>query len=197
MKNIGGPLILQAVLIVLTAIFTCAETAVLSVNEAKITKLEESGSKKAKRLRKIIENPAKFLSTVQVALTVSGFLASAFAAEHFSWMIADFVRGKMPEADAALIDTVSMVAVTLILSYFTLVIGVLAPRSIASKPLLSFMLETLGHLPCEDESFLYENMEFTAKTLTNDRVTEVIIHILDEEDLAERHAENAAEEVMA
>ena len=133
MKNIGGPLILQAVLIALTAIFTCAETAVLSVNESKITKLEESGSKKAKRLRKLMDNPAKFLSTVQVILTLSGFLSSAFAAEHFSGIIAEFALSKMPEADTSVIGALSLIAVTLILSYFTLVLGVLAPRRIASK----------------------------------------------------------------
>ena len=71
----------------------------------------------------------------------------------------------------------------------------LAPRKIAAKPLLSFILETLGHLPAEDESFVYENMEFTAKTLVEGRVTEVLIHILDEDDLAERDTEPSGEEV--
>ena len=59
-----------------------------------------------------------------------------------------------------------------------------APKNIASKPLLSFILETLGHLPEEDESFVYENVEITTKTVDNGKVTEVIVHILDEEDLA-------------
>ena len=72
-----------------------------------------------------------------------------------------------------------------------------APRSIAAKPLLSFILETLGHLPKEDESFVYENMEFTAKTVVDGRITEVIIHILDEDDLAELKAEGSGEEVTA
>ena len=72
-----------------------------------------------------------------------------------------------------------------------------APRNIASKPLLSFILETLGHLPKEDESFLYGNMEFTTKTVVDGRITEVIIHILDEEDLAELKAEESGEEVKA
>jgi transcription antitermination factor NusG len=74
-----------------------------------------------------------------------------------------------------------------------------APKSIASKPLLSFMLETLGHLPAEDESFIYENMEFTAETVVDGRVTEVIIHILDEDDIAELEeiSETSGEEVEA
>ena len=71
-----------------------------------------------------------------------------------------------------------------------------APRNIASKPLLSFLLETLGHLPEEDESFVYnDNMEFTAKTLVDGRITEVLIHILDEDDIAERESARLSEEV--
>ena len=70
------------------------------------------------------------------------------------------------------------------------------PRAIAAKPLLSFILETLGHLPEEDESFRYDDMEFTAKTVVDGRITEVIIHILDEDDLAELQAAEASEEVL-
>jgi hypothetical protein len=69
-----------------------------------------------------------------------------------------------------------------------------APKKIASNPMLSFILETLGHLPVEDEAFLYGNLYITAKTVTNGRLTEVIIHILDEEALAAMTAE-ASEEV--
>ena len=72
-----------------------------------------------------------------------------------------------------------------------------APRSIASKPLLSFILETLGHLPEEDESFMYENMEFTAETVVDGRITEVVIHILDEDDLSELQADGTVEEVKS
>jgi CBS domain containing-hemolysin-like protein len=74
-----------------------------------------------------------------------------------------------------------------------------APRTIAAKPLLSFMLETLGHLPEDDESFVYDNLEFTAETVVDGRVTEVIIHILDEDDIAalESEQEASSEEVEA
>ncbi len=72
---------------------------------------------------------------------------------------------------------------------------VAAPRHIVSKPLLSFMLETLGHLPEEDESFVYGNMEFTAKTIVDGRITEVVVHILDDEDLAELRAVRSGKEV--
>ncbi|MBO5939137.1 MAG: HlyC/CorC family transporter [Clostridia bacterium] len=72
-----------------------------------------------------------------------------------------------------------------------------APRKIATKPLLSFILETLGHLPEEEESFLYENIRYTAKTVINGRLTEVTVHILDEDDLAALRAAESDEEVTA
>jgi len=72
-----------------------------------------------------------------------------------------------------------------------------APRAIAAKPLLAFILETLGHLPEEEETFLYDMLEITAKTVVEGRVTEVIIHILDEDDLAERRAAESEKEVDA
>ena len=72
-----------------------------------------------------------------------------------------------------------------------------APRGVASKPLLSFILETLGHLPREEESFVYEDMEFTMKTVVDGRVTEVIIHIMDEEDLSELQSDDSVKEVKA
>lgn len=72
-----------------------------------------------------------------------------------------------------------------------------APRKIASKPMLSFILETLGHLPVEDESFLYENISYTAKTIVDGRLTEVIVHILDDEDIAALRAEELGGEVTA
>ena len=73
-------LLLQVVLIFLNAVFASAEIAVISVSDAKLAKLEEDGNKKAKKLKKLTENPANFLATIQIAITLSGFLASAFAA---------------------------------------------------------------------------------------------------------------------
>ncbi len=133
----GSPLwlllVVQVILIALNAIFASAEIAVLSVNESKLEKLEEAGSKRAKRLNRIIEDPAKFLSTIQIAITLSGFLGSAFAADRFSDPLVEF----MVEAGVALpvnvLDTLSVIVITLILSYFTLVFGELVPKRIAMK----------------------------------------------------------------
>lgn len=82
--SIVGLLLIQIVLIALNAVFASAELAVLSVNEGKIDRLAEQGNRKAKRLRNLTKEPAKFLSTIQIAITLSGFLGSAFAADGFS-----------------------------------------------------------------------------------------------------------------
>ena len=84
MSEVIWMLLLQALLIGLNAVFASAEIAVLSVSETKLAKLSEQGNKKASRLMKLTRQPAKFLATIQVAITLSGFLGSAFAADNFS-----------------------------------------------------------------------------------------------------------------
>ena len=86
------PLLLQLVLIMLNAIFACAEIAVISTNEAKLNKLISEGNKKAKTLQKLTSNPSKFLSTIQIAITLAGFLGSAFAADNFAGMIVEGLK---------------------------------------------------------------------------------------------------------
>jgi len=125
-------IILQFILIALNAIFACAEIAVISTNETKLSRMAEDGNKKAKKLQKLTSNPAKFLATIQVAITLSGFLGSAFAADNFAGMIVSALDGKVP-LSAGTINTISVVAITLILSYFTLVFGELVPKRIAQK----------------------------------------------------------------
>ena len=77
-------ILLQVVLIALNAVFACAEIAIISMNDNKMNKMAGEGNKKAKRLVKLTQEPARFLSTIQIAITLSGFLGSAFAAENFS-----------------------------------------------------------------------------------------------------------------
>ena len=91
--SIGFLLLIQVVLIALNAVFASAEIAVLSINEAKLAKMASQGNKKAKRLSKLTSRPAKFLATIQVAITLSGFLGSAFAADNFSDSIVDWLLG--------------------------------------------------------------------------------------------------------
>ena len=126
-------LLLQAVLIALNAIFACAEIAVLSINEVKLERMAEQGDKRAKRLFKLTREPAKFLSTIQVAITLSGFLGSAFAAENFSDPLVDWVLSLGVTIPRATLSTLALILITLILSYFTLVFGELVPKRVAMK----------------------------------------------------------------
>ena len=91
--DILGPLILQIILIGLNAIFACAEIAVISLNEIHIEQQSEDGDKKAAKLLKFLKEPARFLATIQVAITLSGFLGSAFAADNFSDPLVDWLVG--------------------------------------------------------------------------------------------------------
>lgn len=127
-------LLLQVVLIFLNAVFASAEIAVISVSDAKLAKLEEDGNKKAKKLKKLTENPANFLATIQIAITLSGFLASAFAAENFSDDLTEFILSTgFTAVSPQVLNSVSVVVITLLLSYFTLVFGELVPKRVAMK----------------------------------------------------------------
>lgn len=127
-------LLLQVVLIFLNAVFASAEIAVISVSDAKLAKLEEDGNKKAKKLKKLTENPANFLATIQIAITLSGFLASAFAAENFSDGLTEFILSTgFTAVSPQVLNSVSVVVITLLLSYFTLVFGELVPKRVAMK----------------------------------------------------------------
>ena len=133
MQDVLLSLLLQIVLIALNAVFACAEIAVVSVNEAKVAQLAEKGDKRARRLQKLINAPARFLSTIQIAITLSGFLGSAFAADNFSAYIAAWIAGFNLPIPYSTVRTASIVIITLILSYVTLIFGELVPKRIAMK----------------------------------------------------------------
>ncbi len=126
----GGPLLLQLILILVNGWFAATEVAVLSVNEAKLRHDAEEGDKVAEQLMKLSESPNKFLSTIQVCITLAGFLGSAFAADQFASRLADAVKGFIA-IDPAVLNTICVVLITLVLSYFTLVFGELVPKRIA------------------------------------------------------------------
>lgn len=126
-------LLLQLFFILLNAVFACGEIAVLSINDNKLAKMAEGGDKRAVRLVKLTAQPAHFLSVIQVAITLAGFLGSAFAADNFSkklvaWFIS--IGVKIP---ISTLETISVIIVTLILSYFTLILGELVPKRIAMR----------------------------------------------------------------
>lgn len=133
-------LLLQLFLIICNAIFACAEIAVISSNSTKLAQLVAKGDKHAVRLAKMTSQPAKFLATIQVAITLSGFLGSAFAADNFSSRIVAWLIGlgvKIPEQT---LNTISVILITLILSYVTLIFGELVPKRIAMKKAESLAL---------------------------------------------------------
>ena len=126
-------ILLQVVLIGLNAIFACAEIAIISMNDTKMQKMASEGNKKAKRLVKLTQEPARFLSTIQIAITLSGFLGSAFAAENFSDVLVDALIGMGVPVPADILESVAVIVITLILSYFTLVFGELVPKQVAMR----------------------------------------------------------------
>ena len=126
-----GPLLLQLVLILLNGWFAATEVAILSLNELKLRADAEEGDRVAVRLLKLSEAPNKFLSTIQVCITLAGFLGSAFAAEAFSDPLTQVILAAGARIDPELLDTLCVVGITLVLSYFTLVLGELTPKRIA------------------------------------------------------------------
>lgn len=144
-------LLLQLILILLNAFFAATEIAVISLNEKKVRALADEGDKKAKKMLKIITEPTRFLSTIQIGITLAGFLGSAFAADNFAQGLSDFIIKAFnvsPEFSGA-INTVAVIVITLILSYFTLVLGELVPKRIAMKH-----KEKLANSVCGIISFL-------------------------------------------
>lgn len=144
----GDPLswqiLFQIVLILINAIFACAEIAIISMNDAKIQKLSTAGDKRALKLARLTSQPARFLSTIQVGITLAGFLGSAFAAGNFSGRLVElFEKANVPIPSATL-DSISVIIITLILSYFTLVFGELVPKRIAMKKAETLALALSG-----------------------------------------------------
>ena len=139
-------ILILILLILLNAFFAASEMAVVSLSEAKIRKLAEDGDKKAAKLLKLIQEPGNFLSTIQIGITLAGFLASAFAADSFAerlvgWLMDDCGVKVLP---AGTLNVIAVVVITLILSYFTLVIGELVPKRLAMKKAESVARATCG-----------------------------------------------------
>ena len=126
-------LFFQVILIALNAVFASAEIAVLSLNETKLGRMAEQGNGRAKRLVRLTKEPARFLATIQVAITLSGFLGSAFAADNFSEPLVDWMIHMGVSIPRATLDAGAVVFITLVLSYFTLIFGELVPKRIAMK----------------------------------------------------------------
>ena len=124
---------LQVILIALNAFFACAEIAIISINDTRLAKLTAQGDKRAAKLSKLTSQPARFLATIQVAITLSGFLGSAFAADNFSDGLVTWLLDLGVPIPQKTLDTIAVVFITLILSYFTLIFGELVPKRVAMR----------------------------------------------------------------
>ena len=143
------PLLSIPILIILTAInafFAAAEIAVISLSETKLKKQAEEGDRKAKKLLSLMQAPDNFLSAIQIAITLAGFLNAAFAADSFAdplvnWLVNDLHFTALP---VGALNTIMVVLVTIILSYFTLVLGELVPKRVAMKKTEGVARATVG-----------------------------------------------------
>ena len=133
--NIIVKLVILLVLILVNAFFAMSELAIISLNDNTIDKMAEDGNKKAKKIVKLTENSSKFLSTIQIGVTLAGFLTSASASTTFASMITDALRGTVVynALGEGLINGIAVVIVTIIMSYFSLVLGELVPKKIAMQ----------------------------------------------------------------
>lgn len=138
LDTIWRQLFLQVILILLNAFFAMTEIAVISLNATKLRRMTEDGDKTAGKLLKLVEEPSGFLSTIQIGITLAGFLGSAFASTSFSEYLVDWVYNGLgfQALSVSVLNTLSVIVITLILSYFTLVFGELVPKRIAmQKPM--------------------------------------------------------------
>ena len=125
-------ILLVVFFILVNAFFSGTEMAVISLNDAKMHKLAEEGDRKALRVIKFLDNPGNFLATIQVGVTLAGFLSSAFAANSFASKLALLVD---PSSRYVWMESLWTVLITIVLSYFSLVLGELVPKRVAqNKP---------------------------------------------------------------
>lgn len=137
---IGTQLLLLALLTMVNAFFACAEMAIVSVNKTKIGILADEGSKKAKMVQKLLQEPTRFLSTIQVAITLAGFFSSASAATGISEVLGAYLQHRgIPYG-----KQISFVGVTVILAFITLVFGELVPKRIALQKAESISMFVVG-----------------------------------------------------
>lgn len=128
-------LLLQLFLILLNAVFACAEIAFLSMNENKLAQISQKKKRKLEKLKKLTGRPEKFLATIQVAITLAGFIGSAFAAENFSDDLVTLVNKlgiELPISESVL-HSIAVVIITILLSFFTILFGELLPKRLAMK----------------------------------------------------------------
>ena len=141
-----GAFLLQIILIGVNALFASSEIAVISMSETRLKVLAEDGDKRAKRLMALTRQPAKFLATIQVAITLAGLLGGAFAAGNFADPIVDQLMGLQLAVPRSALRSAVVVLITLVLTYFSIVFGELVPKRLAMKESESLALGLSGIL---------------------------------------------------
>ena len=131
------------ILIVLNAFFAASEIAFIALNDTKIEKQAKEGNKKAKQIEKMLETPSKFLSTIQIGITLAGFLSSAFASDAFASKLAPVLNNMIP-IGINIWQNISILIITIILSFFTIVFGELVPKRLAMKHYEKIAFATIG-----------------------------------------------------
>lgn len=131
--TVQSTLILQVLLILVNAFFAGTEIAVISLNSISLKKEAEEGDKTAAKLVKMIENQSGFLSTIQISITLAGFLGAAFSADVLSEHLVAWLRSLGCPGSISLLNTLSVIFITIIISFFTLIFGELVPKRIAQQ----------------------------------------------------------------
>ena len=137
-------ILVLVILILLNAYFAASEIAYISLNDAKISKQAKEGNKKAKQIKRMLDNPSGFLATIQIGITLAGFLSSAFASDLFASKLAPILNNLIPNISLAVWQNISIIIITIILSYFTLVFGELVPKRLAMKHSEKIAYKTIG-----------------------------------------------------
>ena len=140
------PILVLIILVFINAFFAAAEIAVISLSESKLKKQAEDGDKKAKKLLKLTRSPDRFLSAIQIAITLAGFLSSAFAADSFADPLVQWLYyGKgFTALSPGTLNTIAVILITIVLSYFSLVLGELVPKRLAMKKTDAVARATVG-----------------------------------------------------
>ncbi len=162
--SIWGPLVLQVILIFINAVFASAEIAVISMNDNKMDKMAAEGDKRAIKLSKLTDQPSQFLSVIQVGITLAGFFGSAFAADNFASKLTNSLLNLGINIPPSTLNTISVIIITLILSYFTLVFGELVPKRVAMKNAEKLALFMAGLLYFISKAFAPLVLLLTAST---------------------------------
>ena len=136
-------IIVLAILILINAFFAATEIAFISLNDAKIEKQAKEGNKKAKQIKKMLREPSRFLATIQIGITLAGFLSSAFAADAFADDLAPMLQNLIPLGLVAW-RNISIILITIILSYFSLIFGELVPKRLAMRNSEKIAFGTIG-----------------------------------------------------